>query len=42
MGIGLRKEDTGLKAMFEKALDSCVADGTFAKVTAKYFDFKID
>ncbi|MGB6324760.1 MAG: transporter substrate-binding domain-containing protein [Methylocella sp.] len=42
IGIGLRKEDTGLKAMFEKALDSCVADGTFAKVTAKYFDFKID
>lgn len=42
IGIGLRKEDTGLKAMFEKALDSCVADGTFAKITAKYFDFKID
>lgn len=42
IGIGLRKEDTGLKAMFEKALDSCVANGTFAKITAKYFDFKID
>lgn len=42
IGIGLRKEDTGLKAMFEKALDSCVADGTFAKIRAKYFDFKID
>ncbi len=42
IGIGLRKEDTALKAMFEKALDSCVADGTFAKITAKYFDFKID
>jgi polar amino acid transport system substrate-binding protein len=42
IGIGLRKEDTGLQAMFEKALDSCVADGTFARITAKYFDFKID
>ncbi len=42
IGIGLRKEDEALKAMFEKALDSCVADGTFAKITAKYFDFKID
>jgi polar amino acid transport system substrate-binding protein len=42
IGIGLRKEDTGLKAMFEKALDSCVADGTFAKIRGKYFDFKID
>jgi polar amino acid transport system substrate-binding protein len=42
IGIGLRKEDTTLKAMFEKALDSCMADGTFAKITAKYFAFKID
>ncbi len=42
IGIGLRKEDEALKAMFEKALDSCVADGTFAKIRAKYFDFKID
>jgi polar amino acid transport system substrate-binding protein len=42
IGIGLRKEDTALKAMFEKALDSCLTDGTFAKITAKYFAFKID
>jgi len=42
IGVGLRKEDEALKAMFEKALDSCVADGTFAKIRAKYFDFKID
>jgi polar amino acid transport system substrate-binding protein len=42
IGIGLRKEDEALKAMFEKALDSCVADGTFAKITAKYFGFRID
>ena len=42
IGIGLRKDDEVLKAIFEKALDSCVADGTFARITAKYFDFKID
>ncbi len=42
IGIGLRKEDKALKARFEKALDSCLADGTFAKITAKYFAFKID
>jgi polar amino acid transport system substrate-binding protein len=39
IGIGLRKEDNKLKAMFEKALDSSVADGTLAKLRAKYFDF---
>jgi polar amino acid transport system substrate-binding protein len=42
IGIGLRKEDEALKVMFDKALDSCVADGTFARIRAKYFDFKID
>ncbi len=42
IGIGLRKEDKTLKAMFEKALDSSMADGTFAKIRAKYFDFKIN
>jgi polar amino acid transport system substrate-binding protein len=42
IGIGLRNDDEALKAIFEKALDSCVADGTFARITAKYFDFKID
>jgi polar amino acid transport system substrate-binding protein len=42
IGIGLRPEDKTLKAMFEKALDSCVADGTFAKIRAKYFDFNIN
>ena len=42
IGIGLRKEDKALKARFEKALDSCLADGTFVKITGKYFAFKID
>ncbi|MGH6841236.1 MAG: transporter substrate-binding domain-containing protein [Methylocella sp.] len=42
IGIGLRKQDKELQAMFEKALDSCVADGAFARISAKYFAFKID
>ena len=42
IGIGLRKSDDKLKAMFEKALDAVRADGTFAKVWAKYFDFEIN
>ena len=42
IGIGVRKEDKALQAMFEKALDSCMAEGAFARITGKYFDFKID
>jgi polar amino acid transport system substrate-binding protein len=42
IGIGLRKDDTSLKVMFEKALDSSMADGTFARIRAKYFGFKIN
>jgi len=42
IGIGLRKDDNNLKAMFEKALDSSMADGAFARIRAKYFDFKIN
>jgi len=42
IGIGLRKDDTSLKVMFEKALDSSMADGTIARIRAKYFDFKIN
>lgn len=42
VGIGLRKQDETLKAMFEKALDASKADGAYAKITAKYFDFPIN
>ena len=42
IGIGIRIDDTALKAMFEKALDSCMADGTFARIRAKYFDYTIN
>ena len=42
IGVGLRKEDTALKASFEKALAASMADGTFAAISAKYFDFPIN
>jgi len=42
VGIGLRQQDKTLKAMFEKALDASMADGAFAKIRAKYFDFEIN
>ena len=42
IGIGLRKQDATLKAMFEKALDESMADGSFAKIREKYFDYKIN
>eukprot|EP01037_Dinobryon_pediforme_P021889 gene21889-22877_t len=41
IGVGLRPDDQDLKALFDKALDDTVADGTFAKIRSKYFDFEI-
>ena len=42
IGIGLRKEDVALKAAFDKAIAATIADGTFARISARYFDFPID
>ena len=42
IGIGLRKGDAALRAAFDKALVASMADGTFAKISARYFDFPID
>ena len=42
IGIGLRKGDTELKAAFDKALVASMADGTFARISARYFDFPVD
>lgn len=42
VGIGLRKQDVNLKAMFEKALDESMADGSFTRIREKYFDYKIN
>jgi polar amino acid transport system substrate-binding protein len=41
IGIGVRQQDTDLKAMFNKALDEITADGTYARIAAKYFDFEV-
>ena len=42
IGIGIRKEDRALKARLEDALAASVADGTFASISGKYFDFPIN
>lgn len=42
IGIGLRKGDVALKAAFDKALVACAADGTFARISGRYFSFPIN
>jgi lysine-arginine-ornithine-binding protein len=39
--IGLRKEDTDLKAKIDQALGDMVKDGTYKKIEAKYFPFDV-
>jgi polar amino acid transport system substrate-binding protein len=41
IAVGLRKEDGELKDLFDKAIDEVVADGTYARLRARYFDFEI-
>jgi polar amino acid transport system substrate-binding protein len=41
VGIALRKEDSDLKAMLNKAIAGIVADGTYATINDKYFPFSI-
>ena len=40
-GIGLRKEDTDLKAKIDGAILEMVKDGTYKRLASKYFDFDI-
>ena len=40
-GIGLRKEDTDLKAKIDKAIANIIKDGTYKKIEKKYFDFDV-
>jgi arginine/ornithine transport system substrate-binding protein len=40
-GIAVRKEDTELLARINAALDTLRADGTYDRITAKYFPFKL-
>jgi polar amino acid transport system substrate-binding protein len=42
IGIGFRRDDTKLRQNFDKALSDLRANGTYAKIRAKYFDFVID
>ena len=41
IGVGLRKEDADLKAAIDAAIAEIVADGTFARIRSKYFDFEV-
>lgn len=41
IGIGIRQEDKPLKILFDNALDAVVADGTYARIRARFFDFEI-
>ncbi|MFD1702058.1 lysine/arginine/ornithine ABC transporter substrate-binding protein [Methylopila henanensis] len=41
VGVGLRKEDADLKALFDKAIDDIRADGTYDRINARYFPFSL-
>ena len=40
-GIAMRKEDTALRDRVNKALAEIIADGTYEKISLKYFPFKL-
>ncbi len=40
-GLGLRKEDGALREAFNQALAAILANGTYARINKKYFDFDI-
>jgi octopine/nopaline transport system substrate-binding protein len=40
VAVGLRKDDTELKAMFDKAVQAAIDDGTVQKLTQQWF--KVD
>jgi ABC-type amino acid transport substrate-binding protein len=39
--MGMRKEDSDLKAAVDKAIDGMMKDGTYKKLESKYFDFDV-
>ena len=41
IGIGLRKGDVALEMAFDAALAASMADGSFERIRARYFDFPI-
>jgi histidine transport system substrate-binding protein len=40
-GLGLRKEDVALREDLNKALATILANGTYARINDKYFDFDV-
>ncbi|MXN78891.1 transporter substrate-binding domain-containing protein [Burkholderia sp. 4701] len=40
-GLGLRKQDADLREAFNRALATILANGTYARINRKYFDFDI-
>ena len=41
IGIAVRKEDDELRKRLNAALSAILADGTYAKINARYFPFSI-
>lgn len=41
VGVGIRKDDPELVAMFNKAIAEILADGTYKKINEKYFPFSV-
>ena len=41
VAVGMRKADADLKGMFDKAINEAIADGSLAKLTAKWFKTKM-
>jgi len=40
-GIAIRKKDTDLVELFNKAIDQIRSDGTYKRIQDKYFDFNV-
>ena len=41
IGIAVRKEDDALRQRLNAALTAIIADGTYARINARYFPFSI-
>jgi polar amino acid transport system substrate-binding protein len=41
VAVGLRKDEPSLKALFDRAIEAVIADGTHDRIRAKYFSFDI-
>lgn len=41
VAVGLRKDDTELKKMFDDAIEAAKADGTIKRLSEKWFGFDV-